>query len=98
MPLPVARKVHALAALHRQRRHAAHLIAVRDAAGTTALSSVYWRCDPDLLENTLRIVVAPKPQLGNRALRRLVAFAHNTGAAWLIAGNQLRFQRVAFDA
>jgi hypothetical protein len=32
MPLPVAGEVHALAALHRQRGHAVHLIAIRDAA------------------------------------------------------------------
>jgi hypothetical protein len=61
MPLPVARKVHALAALHRQRRYAAHMIAILDAAVTTALSSVHWGSDPDLPENTLRIVVAPEP-------------------------------------
>jgi hypothetical protein len=32
MPLPIPRKIHALAALHCQRRYAAHLIAIRDAA------------------------------------------------------------------
>jgi hypothetical protein len=32
VPLPIAGEVHRLAALHRQRRHAAHLIAIRDAA------------------------------------------------------------------
>lgn len=32
MPLPIAGEIHALAALHRQRRYAAHLIAIGDAA------------------------------------------------------------------
>ena len=32
VPLPVAGKINALATLHRQRRHAAHLILIRDAA------------------------------------------------------------------
>jgi hypothetical protein len=31
VPLPVAGKIDALAALHRQRRYAVHLIAIRDA-------------------------------------------------------------------
>jgi hypothetical protein len=32
VPLPIAGEVHRLAALHRPRRHAAYLIAIRDAA------------------------------------------------------------------
>jgi hypothetical protein len=32
MPLPISGKVYGLAALHRQRRYATHLIAIRDAA------------------------------------------------------------------
>jgi hypothetical protein len=32
VPLPIAREVNALAALHGQRRYAAHLIAIGDAA------------------------------------------------------------------
>jgi hypothetical protein len=32
MPLPVAGEIDALTALHCQRGHAAHLIAIRDAA------------------------------------------------------------------
>jgi hypothetical protein len=37
-PLPVAREVYGLAALHRQRRYAAHLIAIRDAAPAKPLT------------------------------------------------------------
>ena len=32
MTLPVSSEVHGLSALHRQRRYAAHLIAIRDGA------------------------------------------------------------------
>jgi hypothetical protein len=32
VPPPISGEVHALAALHRQRRYAVHLIAIRDAA------------------------------------------------------------------
>jgi hypothetical protein len=32
VPLPIAREVHTLTTLHCQRRYAAHLIAIRDAA------------------------------------------------------------------
>jgi hypothetical protein len=34
MPLPVAREVYGLTALHRQSRYAAYLIAIRDAAAS----------------------------------------------------------------
>jgi hypothetical protein len=34
MPLPISGKIDALATLHSQRRHAAHLIAIRNAAVT----------------------------------------------------------------
>jgi hypothetical protein len=51
VPLPVAGKVHTLAALHCQRRYAVHLIAIRDAAVT--LWRVATRCECGLLSGDL---------------------------------------------